>query len=478
MSVNDVAILADCCSICFSKIEEPGEHVLASLSCGHIFGKSCVEKWISMRKKCPQCNLRSSKRQIRRLFPSLSYDGLSDIQPRPASNTSASSKDFHDSDSPAILELRKENNELKRKLQELEERKTMKSMNQPHSGPTYRSLFNTFGRSIILDYSPDEGIFFITSCSNPRDATTGFIFKGKYTHCNLIRAENFIDASDCVVRYLGGAVRCMTKGQSGEVIFGTNDGYVYIFDFINRGLTQLIHFADAGVWSLAYHADTRRVFAGDTKGRFHVIADENVTFKLDDAPLHSIQLIANSQQPSLIVGSLSNTFVLDLSSPHKLITKLDRDLIRPSSSIVCNASFYVHSCRGSRCENSEHLICSFDGEMNLQVLGRLSGHSNSVGMSRGALAHTGDFNVFLSASETGHIALWSLKDAGSHQNAQTIRLIQSKASDSLISQIVSIFIDDKLVIASLSNELLELITIDNFLAKVYFHHSVFRIDCT
>ena len=111
--------------------------------------------------------------------------------------------------------------------------------------------------------------------------------------------------------------------------------------------------------------------------------------------------------------------------------------------------------------------------MNLQVLGTLSGHSNSVGMSRGSFAQTGDFYVFGSASETGHIALWSLKDAVSRRTAQTIRLIQSKASDSLISEIVTIFIDDKLVIASLSNELLELITIDNFLAKVYFHPAVF-----
>ena len=338
MSVNDVAILADCCSICFSKIQDSGDHVLASLSCGHIFGKSCVEKWISMRKKCPQCNLRSSKRQIRRLFPSLSYDGLSDSQPL-VSNTTAASKDVHDIDSPSILELKKENNELKRKLQELEERKAMNLIDRSHPFPADCSLLCNFGRSIILDYTPEEGIFFISSCSNPSDSTTGFIFKGKKAQGSCFRAENLINASDCSFRYLGGAVRCMTKRQSGEVIFGTNDGFVYIFAFNNRGLTPLIHLTDAGVWSLAYHADSRRVFVGDTKGRFHVLAEENMTFKLDDAPLHSIQIIPDSHQPSLIVGSLSNTFVLDLTFPHKLITKLDRDIIRPSLSIVSHSRF-------------------------------------------------------------------------------------------------------------------------------------------
>ena len=202
MSVNDVAILADCCSICFSKIQDSGDHVLASLSCGHIFGKSCVEKWISMRKKCPQCNLRSSKRQIRRLFPSLSYDGLSDSQPL-VSNTTAASKDVHDIDSPSILELKKENNELKRKLQELEERKAMNLIDRSHPFPADCSLLCNFGRSIILDYTPEEGIFFISSCSNPSDSTTGFIFKGKKAQGSCFRAENLINASDCSFRYLG-----------------------------------------------------------------------------------------------------------------------------------------------------------------------------------------------------------------------------------------------------------------------------------
>lgn len=65
-----------CCSICFESWSSSGSHRLVSLRCGHLFGKSCIEKWIRNRERttskssstCPQCNFPAKINDIRPLF--------------------------------------------------------------------------------------------------------------------------------------------------------------------------------------------------------------------------------------------------------------------------------------------------------------------------------------------------------------------------------------------------------------------------
>jgi hypothetical protein len=38
------------------------------LKCGHLFGKSCIEKWLKTNSRCPQCNAAAKKGEIRVLF--------------------------------------------------------------------------------------------------------------------------------------------------------------------------------------------------------------------------------------------------------------------------------------------------------------------------------------------------------------------------------------------------------------------------
>ena len=58
-----------CCPICFERWENSGIHRLASLKCGHLFGQSCIEKWLlGQGGKCPQCNVKASKKDIRLIY--------------------------------------------------------------------------------------------------------------------------------------------------------------------------------------------------------------------------------------------------------------------------------------------------------------------------------------------------------------------------------------------------------------------------
>jgi len=55
-----------CCPICFEPWTNSGEHRIASLKCGHFFGRSCIERWLrSSGDDCPNCNEKAHKRDVR-----------------------------------------------------------------------------------------------------------------------------------------------------------------------------------------------------------------------------------------------------------------------------------------------------------------------------------------------------------------------------------------------------------------------------
>ena len=56
------------CPVCFEDWTAAGPHRLCCLKCGHLFGKSCIEKWLRSHSRCPQCNFPAKKQDIRILF--------------------------------------------------------------------------------------------------------------------------------------------------------------------------------------------------------------------------------------------------------------------------------------------------------------------------------------------------------------------------------------------------------------------------
>ncbi|XP_076371243.1 mutagen-sensitive 302 [Tachypleus tridentatus] len=57
------------CTICFDRWTNSGVHRLVSLKCGHLFGFSCIERWLKGQgAKCPQCNAAAKKSEIRTIY--------------------------------------------------------------------------------------------------------------------------------------------------------------------------------------------------------------------------------------------------------------------------------------------------------------------------------------------------------------------------------------------------------------------------
>ncbi|XP_075228674.1 mutagen-sensitive 302 isoform X2 [Lycorma delicatula] len=61
------------CSVCLDVFTNSGPHRLVSLRCGHLFGNSCVERWLKSgcmggARRCPTCNKKASIKDIRVIY--------------------------------------------------------------------------------------------------------------------------------------------------------------------------------------------------------------------------------------------------------------------------------------------------------------------------------------------------------------------------------------------------------------------------
>lgn len=59
------------CPICMEPWTNDGDHHICCLPCGHIFGMSCIQKWLKKcqnQGKCPQCNRRCELKDVTKLF--------------------------------------------------------------------------------------------------------------------------------------------------------------------------------------------------------------------------------------------------------------------------------------------------------------------------------------------------------------------------------------------------------------------------
>eukprot|EP00752_Nemacystus_decipiens_P012701 g11253.t1 len=57
------------CSICLDEWTSKGKHRICTLLCGHLFGKSCIERWLKERRSCPQCGAKVGTKGSNRVIP-------------------------------------------------------------------------------------------------------------------------------------------------------------------------------------------------------------------------------------------------------------------------------------------------------------------------------------------------------------------------------------------------------------------------
>ncbi|WOK98914.1 hypothetical protein Cni_G07626 [Canna indica] len=64
--------LSPSCSVCFGPWSSDGPHRVCCIPCGHVYGRSCLEKWLGQcgknNGKCPQCNRKFRQKDIINLY--------------------------------------------------------------------------------------------------------------------------------------------------------------------------------------------------------------------------------------------------------------------------------------------------------------------------------------------------------------------------------------------------------------------------
>ncbi|XP_032663707.1 E3 ubiquitin-protein ligase RFWD3-like isoform X2 [Odontomachus brunneus] len=72
MNESNVEDSDQICPICMEQWTSSGDHRLCCLRCGHLFGHSCILKWlqcsVSTNRRCPQCNKKALVKHIRFLY--------------------------------------------------------------------------------------------------------------------------------------------------------------------------------------------------------------------------------------------------------------------------------------------------------------------------------------------------------------------------------------------------------------------------
>nr|XP_027199299.1 E3 ubiquitin-protein ligase RFWD3-like [Dermatophagoides pteronyssinus] len=61
----------DCCIICGDQYTNSDTHHIVTLRCGHLFGKSCIERWLSpelRNQRCPTCSRTARRREIIKIY--------------------------------------------------------------------------------------------------------------------------------------------------------------------------------------------------------------------------------------------------------------------------------------------------------------------------------------------------------------------------------------------------------------------------
>jgi E3 ubiquitin-protein ligase RFWD3 len=115
------------CSLCGEPLMSTGDHQICSLSCGHIFGFSCINRWFELNCQCPACRKRIESRDIQLLFWSTAVTTANDEIVRLEESNTRLSRDNRNLE----IEIR----QLQSKLQVAKDQLAHDRVPLPHAKP-------------------------------------------------------------------------------------------------------------------------------------------------------------------------------------------------------------------------------------------------------------------------------------------------------------------------------------------------------
>lgn len=179
---EDADTLGQQCPICLEAWESTGEHRLCCLKCGHLFGLSCLKRWLGSQsvKTCPTCKKKVGRNDLRCLYAAklLAVDNselyklqneLDELRKSKTKLQNEYSKCLYE-----ISTLKEQNKNLKQQLILLEDKCVL---DLKHSGSYEQSVnvykdksitINTYGGCRVMDYNNHINLVVVSAKSvNP-----------------------------------------------------------------------------------------------------------------------------------------------------------------------------------------------------------------------------------------------------------------------------------------------------------------------
>ncbi|KAL0265431.1 UNVERIFIED_CONTAM: hypothetical protein PYX00_010821 [Menopon gallinae] len=280
------------CPICLSEYTSSGEHRVASLKCGHLFGSQCIQLWFNNKKSalCPKCYKPCKRSEIRMIF-------ATNVVVIDVSKEESLVHDlFEERKCRSLLE--RENKRLSTMVQYLsseltrcEERLSEASSSRlPHTVHRrfYRMVRAKANEGSILVYDQMNGILIYTA----REAKLG-IQKVNINHMESMQFVPLADPGDAsAIRdvktspYHDGLL-CIAHGDTVEVLNVYN----------NNKITKFL--SDSEVWSVCFDPENRDVvYGGDRKGRLNVFSMGAASglvrcVHVAECPIHSLHKVGD-----------------------------------------------------------------------------------------------------------------------------------------------------------------------------------------
>ncbi|XVF55528.1 hypothetical protein PTKIN_Ptkin06aG0043200 [Pterospermum kingtungense] len=335
------------CPICMEAWTTSGDHHVCCLPCGHIYGLSCIRKWLQQRgtsRKCPQCNRKCTFKDVRKLFVSriVAIDGESQKRIRSLEAKCISLEKESAVSSKKEAEWRKREAEWKKREAVLQQ-----ELHQLKEKTNYlEHLLDV--RSRTMEYAPSPSIG--SNQVQPPGYNLGSDFKGQgpfilQKELRVDGARLFdIDASTKILlmtrRLQGlGGTHVLTKmslmapyeRQDISLPSGTkavrdlhmcpSDGSLVLFASLGKKLSVLSTESNnvildydlpAAAWSCSWDLNSsHQVYAGLQNGSLLVFDMRQTSRPLESVngltsnPVHTTHSLLNSSSPSGVTAVLS-----------------------------------------------------------------------------------------------------------------------------------------------------------------------------
>uniref|UniRef100_UPI00358FA679 E3 ubiquitin-protein ligase RFWD3 n=1 Tax=Myxine glutinosa TaxID=7769 RepID=UPI00358FA679 len=262
---------SDICSICLEPWTNVGPHRMCNLRCGHVFGYNCVIRWFNTAKKCPQCNRRAKKSDVRPVYVS-TLRAIDTVELESLKKELEKERELRMScqqnaqlHSLQLQALQNEHKMLQQQIKGTQENKVQIATctEQPPShmqaqSPQSAYIFDkgiqvsAMGQCRVMAYCQDLGILAVSQPFASTSLLAGFGVK--IISCNDMRSCQYIGIHNKEIRALA-----FNPQQDNLLLSASMDNHVNITSVITNNVVQKY---DAGkqVWSCCWNQDNPTYF--------------------------------------------------------------------------------------------------------------------------------------------------------------------------------------------------------------------------